>query len=525
MHRILVTEKIGDEGLIALRDAADVDIQLNLTPTTLREILPQYDALVVRSQTKVTGDILDAGTRLRVVGRAGTGVDNIDLGAATSRGIIVVNAPASNSIAVAELTIGLLISLARQVPQAHASLAAGRWERGKFMGTELRGKTLGLLGFGRIGSEVARRARALEMRVLAYDPMIAHDRAIQLGVEPVTLEELLHESDVISLHIPLVESTRHILNADRLGEMRRGAWVINCARGGLIDEGALWDALESGQIGGAALDVWEKEPPTDSPLLTHPRVIGLPHLGASTEEAQALTAADVAQGVVDALADRTPRYAVNAPFVAPEAWKVVAPYLELGKLLAKLSGQLLNEPASAFEIVYAGDLAEQPTEPIRLAVLVGLLEGTTELRVTPVNAPLIARQRGLSVSERIDPHAEHYAALLELHVTTTSGEVHTFGGTAIYDEPYIVQIDGYRLHLVPSQYMLVTVHRDRPGLIGHVGMLLGQCDVNISSMHVGRLTPRGKAMMVLTVDEPVPSSVIDEIEAVTNIERAYSVQL
>ncbi len=400
-----------------------------------------------------------------------------------------------------------------------AGIVANSW------GRNCAAKHLGLLGFGRIGSEVARRARALEMRVLTYDPMISPERAAQLGVEPVSQDELWRESDVISLHIPLVDATRNIINAERMTQMKRGAWIINCARGGLVDESALFDALERGHIGGAALDVWEHEPPTGSPLLSHPRVIGLPHLGASTEEAQALTAADVAEGVVDALADRTPRFAVNAPFVAPEAWKVVAPYLELGKLLARLSGQLLIEPARAFEIVYSGDLADQPTEPIRLAVLVGLLEGTTETRVTPVNAPLIARQRGMSISERIDPNAEHYAALLELRVTTTSGEVHTFGGTAIYDEPYIVQIDGYRLHLVPSQYMLVTIHNDQPGLIGHVGMLLGQCDVNISSMHVGRLAPRGKAMMVLTVDEPVPSSVIDEIEAVTNIERAWSVQL
>ena len=525
MDRILVTEKIGDAGLAALRAAAAVDVRLDLTPDTLKEILPQYDALVVRSQTKVTDDVLAAGEQLRVVGRAGTGVDNIDLAAATRRGILVVNAPASNSVAVAELTIGLLIGLARHIPQAHASLAGGKWERGKFMGTEVRGKTLGLLGLGRIGAEVARRARALEMKLLAYDPFISEERAAQLGVQPASLDEILRESDVISLHMPLTDGTRNLINADRINQMRKGAWIINCARGGLVDEAALFDALERGQIGAAALDVWAKEPPTGSPLLSHPRVIGLPHLGASTEEAQALTAADVAEGVVDALANRTPRYAVNAPFVPPEEWGVVAPYIELGRLLAKLSRQLLDEPARAFEIVYAGDLAEHTTEPIRLAVLAGLLEETSEARVTPVNAALIARERGLAVSERKQPDADQYAALLELRVRTADGEEHTFGGTALQDEPHIVLVDGYRLDLVPSQSMVFTFHRDRPGLIGLVGTLLGKTDINISSMHVGRMAPRGEAMMVLTVDEPVPPSAVAEIVALGDIHRAYSVQL
>jgi D-3-phosphoglycerate dehydrogenase len=525
MDRILVTEKIGDAGIETLRTAAQVDVRLDLTPETLMEVLPQYDALVVRSQTKVTDTVLGAGTRLRVVGRAGTGVDNIDLNAATRRGIMVVNAPASNSVAVAELTIALLLDLARQIPQAHASLASGKWERGKFMGTEVRGKTLGLLGLGRIGAEVARRARPLEMNLLAYDPFISPDRAAQLGVRPVTLDELLRESDVVSLHMPLMDSTRNLINAERLGQMRRGAWLINCARGGIIDEAALYEALESGQIGAAALDVWAKEPPTGSPLVGHPRVIGLPHLGASTEEAQALSAADVAEGIVDALAGRTPRYAVNAPFVPPEEWGVVAPYLRLGTILAKLSQQLLTEPARAYELIYSGDLAQLTTEPVRLAVLSALLEATSEMRVTPVNATVLARERGLALSERKQPDGEQYAALLELQVTTVDGATHTFGGTVVRDEPHIVQVDAYRLDVVPSQSMFITFHRDRPGLIGHVGTLLGEADINISSMHVGRMEARGQAMMVLTVDEPVPQSVVTEIAATANIDHAYSVQL
>jgi D-3-phosphoglycerate dehydrogenase len=519
MARILVTEKIGAEGLQALKEAFEVDVRLDLTTDLLKEILPNYDALVVRSQTKVTADLLARGTQLKVVGRAGTGVDNIDVDAATRAGILVVNAPASNSIAVAELTIGLLLSMARWVPQAHNSMQSGKWDRGKFMGWEVRGKTLGLLGFGRIASEVARRARALEMNILAYDPFISQERAQQLGVHAVTLDTLLRDSDIVSIHTPLIESTRNLLNAERLSQMKHGAYLVNCARGGIIDEPALHAALESGQIGGAALDVWLKEPPTDNPLINHPRVIALPHLGASTEEAQALTAADVAEGVIDTLQNRTPRYAVNAPFVAPEAWQVVAPYVKLGRILARLAMQLIQSPATSYEIVFSGELAESTTEPIRLATIAGLLQDVSEERVT------LARERGLTVSQSKRPEVERYASLLELRVTTSDGTTHTFGGTAVRDEPHIVQIDGYWLDLVPSQSMLFTFHQDRPGLIGHVGMLLGEADINISAMHVGRQTPRGHAIMVLTIDEPVPTELLAKIEAEANIDQAFGVQL
>ncbi len=346
-----------------------------------------------------------------------------------------------------------------------------------------------------------------------------------MGVEVVDLPELFRRSDVISVHTPLTAETKSLINAAAIAQMKPGVMLVNCARGGIIDEAALFEALQSGQIGGAALDVWAKEPPAGSPLLEHPRVIGLPHLGASTEEAQALTAADVAEGVVDALTGRTPRYAVNAPFVSPEEWGIVAPYVGLGATLAKLSAQLLDEPARSYEIVYAGELAERTTEPIRLAVLTGLLSGTTETRITPVNAPLFARERGLNIGERRQPDADQYAALLELRVTSTDGAEHIFAGTAMGDEPHIVQIFDYRLDLVPSSSLLFTFHRDQPGIIGRVGTLLGKADINISSMHVGRLAPRGEAIMVLTVDEPVPHDVIAEIKALENISQAYSVQL
>jgi D-3-phosphoglycerate dehydrogenase / 2-oxoglutarate reductase len=524
LDRILVTETIAEEGLAALRAAAQVDLRTDLDKAQLLEVLPAYDALVVRSGTKVTAEVLAAGERLRVVGRAGTGVDNIDVDAATRRGIVVVNAPASNSVAVAELTIGMILALARQLPQAHASLTASKWERNKFMGFEVRGKALGLVGLGRIGAEVARRARGLEMSILAYDPVVSTDRAAQLGVTLATLDEVLEQSDFVSLHVPLIEATRNLIDAARLARMKPTAYLINAARGGIVDEAALLDALERKQIAGVALDVFAKEPPTGGPLLGHPRVVATPHLGASTVEAQALTGVDVAEGVLTALAGGTPRYAVNAPFVPPEEWGVLEPYIKLGRQLGTLCTQLFHEPVRAYEIEYRGELAGVETAPVRLAILQGLLTGVSEERVTPVNAPLLARERGLKYRERSVPESESYAGLLVLRAEASDGP-HEFAGSVLRDEPHIVEADGYWVDFVPSGPLLFTYHRDRPGMIGRVGTLLGTADVNISGMYVGRLAPRTHAMMVLTLDDPVPPAVLSEINAIEDIERAYSVIL
>jgi D-3-phosphoglycerate dehydrogenase len=524
MDRILVTEQIAEEGLAALKAAAQVDFRTDLDKARLLEVLPEYDALVVRSGTKVTAEVLAAGAKLRVVGRAGTGVDNIDVDAATRRGIVVVNAPASNSVAVAELTIGLIMSLARQIPQAHTSLQSGKWERNKFMGFEMRGKTLGLVGLGRIGAEVARRARGLEMTVLSYDPVVSTDRAAQLGVTLATLDDVLAQSDVVSLHVPLIDATRNMINAARLAQMKPTAYLINAARGGIVDEAALINALERRLIAGAAIDVFAKEPPTDSPLLGHPRVITLPHLGASTVEAQALTGVDVAEGVIDALKGSTPRYAVNAPFVAPEEWNVLSPYIRLGRQLGVLCTALIKDPVRSYELEYRGELADVATAPVRLALLQGLLEDACEQRVTPVNAPLLARERGLRYSEHSSAQAESYAGLLVLRAVTADG-VHEFAGTVLRDEPHIVEADGYWVDFVPSGPLMFTYHRDRPGMIGRVGMLLGAADVNISGMYVGRLAPREQAMMVLTLDDVVPAKVLAQIQSEEDIQRAVGVVL
>jgi D-3-phosphoglycerate dehydrogenase len=466
--------------------------------------------------------VIAAGQKLRVIGRAGSGVDNIDVEAATARGIIVVNAPASNNVAVAELTIGLLLALARQIPQAHTSVQAGKWERSKYMGWEVRGKTLGLVGLGRIGSEVARRARGLQMNVLTYDPVVSVDRAAQLGVETVNLDELLTRSDVVSIHVPLVDQTRNLFDNERITRMKPGAHLINASRGGIVDEAALLAALESGHLGGAALDVYSKEPPTESPLLGHPNVITVPHLGASTSEAQAQTGSDVAEGVVVALANGTPRYSVNAPFVAPEEWAVLEPYIRLSMSMGALCRQLIQEPVRSYEIEYCGELAGVDTLPVRLALLQGLLAGTSEQRVTPVNAPLIARDRGLRLNERSLPDLESYASMLVVRADTSEGP-REFSGTTIHDQPYIIQTDGYGVSFTPGGPLLLTYHHDQPGIIGRVGTLLGAANINISGMYVGRKAPREQAMMVLTIDEPVPEHVLDEVKQQPGVDRAYAV--
>ncbi|RRR74152.1 MAG: phosphoglycerate dehydrogenase [Candidatus Viridilinea halotolerans] len=525
MNRILVTEKIAAEGLDVLKGAGEVDVRLDLDKAGLLAAIGAYDALVVRSATKVTADVIAAGTQLRVIGRAGTGVDNIDVPAATARGIIVVNAPASNNVAVTELTIGLLVALARSIPQAHASLQSGKWERTKFMGWEVRGKTLGLIGLGRIGSEVAVRARAMEMTVLAYDPVVSLDRAEQIGVELVAMDELLSRSDVVSLHIPLLEGTRNLFDATMIAKMKRGAHIINASRGGIVDEDALLAALESGQLAGAALDVFSSEPPpAEAEILRHPKIITVPHIGASTAEAQVSAGSEVAEGVATALTGATPRYAVNAPFVAPEAWGVLQPYLTLGRQMGRLVCQMITAPVRGYDLEFCGELTDLDTQPIKLAVLEGLLEANSSMRVTPVNAPLIARERGVRLTERTNPHAENYGGLLVLRVQTGEGE-HVFAGAVLRGEPHIVQVDGYFVDFIPQGPLLFTYHRDRPGMIGRVGMLLGGADVNISGMHVGRLAPREHAMMVLTLDEPASAAVLAQVEQEEDIERAIGVVL
>jgi D-3-phosphoglycerate dehydrogenase len=523
--RVLVTDPIAPDGVAFLRQHAAVEVRAGLAAEDLIAAIPGYAALVVRSETKVTRAVIEAGTNLQVIGRAGVGVDNIDVDAATERGVVVVNAPAGNTIAVAEHTIGLLLALARSIPQAYGSLRRGEWQRSKYMGTEVRGKLLGIVGLGRIGREVARRAQAFDMRVAAYDPYVGADHARKLGVELLELPALLRAADFVSIHTPSTAQTSGLLGAAELALLKPTAYVLNCARGGIIDEAALQAALESGQIAGAALDVYAKEPPGDLPLLQLDNVVATPHLAASTREAQVNVALEVAEQVIAVLEGRPALYAVNAPFVPPEALATLGPYLRLCETLGHVVTQLNDGQLESVEVTYSGEIAEHDTAALQATVIRGLLAPISEEPVNFVNAPVIARQRGLLVSERKTTAPENYTNLVTVALRTTRGE-HTAAGSVLNGEPHVVGIDGYWVDLVPTGgYVLLSRHVDRPGIVGTVGTLLGEADVNISSMQLGRARPRGEALMALTVDDPIPADVLDRIRAVTDVEQIRVVHL
>jgi D-3-phosphoglycerate dehydrogenase / 2-oxoglutarate reductase len=523
---VVVADAIAPEGLAVLGAHARLEFLAGQSPAALRAALADAAALLVRSETRVTADLFDAAPRLRVIGRAGSGVDTIDVAAATARGVVVVNAPGGNAVAAAEHTLALLLALARRVTVADAAIKRGEWGRSRFLGTELTGKTLGLVGLGRVGAEVGRRAAGLDMRVLVYDPYVPDEHIRRSGFEVVELDALLGAADVVSLHVPLTDATRGILDRRRLALLRDGAFVVNCARGGLVDEAALLAGLESGHLGGAALDVFATEPPDpDDPLPRHPRVVATPHLGASTVEAQVNVAAQVAQEVLSVLQGKPAQFAVNAPSVRAEEAHVVQPFLGLARMLGKLATQLADGHLRSAEVTYRGEIAEHEVSAITAAAVQGLLEPISETQVHLVNARLLAQQRGLDVAETRSATPEHYTSLVRVTVRTDLGSTSVAG--AVSDGTgHVVQIDDYDLHLPPTPgYMLVTQHADRPGIIGLVGTVLGQADINISSMQVGRQAPRGHALMLLAVDEPVPDEVLDRIRAAANIASIKTIKL
>jgi len=522
--RILVAEPIAVEGVELLRASHEVDERPGLARDELRAILPDYDALIVRSQVVVDAALIAAGTRLEVIGRAGVGVDNVDLEAATRAGIVVVNAPTGNTIAAAEHTFALLYGLARRTAQADASVRRGEWQRAQFTGLELRGRTLGIVGLGKIGQAIAVRANAMEMVVLAVDPFVTSEQAANHGVELVDLDELLRRADVISLHVPLTRATRGLIGREAIAKLKPGSIVLNVARGGVVDEAALADALASGHLGGAGIDVFEHEPPIDSPLLGAPNTLLTPHLGASTAEAQILVAEEVAAQVLDVLAGRSARYAVNAPLLTPETARAIAPYLPLAEILGRFFAQFSRGGVRTLTLEIAGELAEHDGTPLIAAVLRGLLETTTTERVNLVNAGALAKARGITVVERKTPDAGVFGALL-----TLSGEAgnrtSVVAGTVAAGEPRITRLDEYRLDMAPADTMLITRHMDRPGTVGRVGIMLGEADVNISSMHLGRGRPREDALMILALDDDVPDSVSDAIRAQEAVLELWTIRL
>jgi D-3-phosphoglycerate dehydrogenase len=516
--RILVADPVSAEGIALLRAVGEVDVRTGLAQDELIAAIPAYDALVVRSETKVTRPVIEAGVRLQAIGRAGVGVDNIDLEAATERGVIVVNAPQGNTIAATEHTIALLLALARHVAQADASLRAGRWDRKSYVGTELRGKTLGVIGLGKIGTEVARRAIGLEMNVIGYDPFVPDERARALGIEPVDFDAVITRSDFITVHVPLTAGNAGLIGAEEMARMKTGVRLINVARGGIIDEAALAEAVRSGRVAGAALDVFTNEPVTDRSLLEDPRIIVTPHLGASTAEAQERVALDVAEQIVDILSGRPARYAVNAPLLAPETLKVVGPYMAVGEILGSLATQLSSGKLQSIDIDYHGEIAEHDVSPLRASVIRGLLKPISVENVNLVNASHIAQSRGWQIDEHLRSSHEVFVNLIEVRVHTTDGEV-SVCGTVEHGQPHVVAINGLDVDVLtePGSFLLACHNEDRPGMIGKVGTLLGKHDINIRSMQVGRRRARERAVMLLGLDECPTEEQLAEIAAIDGI--------
>lgn len=530
MARILVSDPIAQAGIEVLRKVGEVDVRTGLPHEQLIACIGAYDALVVRSETKVTAEVIQAAQRLRIIGRAGVGVDNIDVAAATQRGIIVVNSPEGNTIAAAELTIAMLMALARNIPQADRSLRAGEWKRSKFVGTEVYRKTLGVIGLGKIGREVARLAKGLGMTVIAHDPFTPTEIAERLGITLTDLDSLLAQSDFVTIHTPLNEQTRNMMNATRIAKMKHGARLINCARGGIVDEQALADAIQSGKLAGAAVDVFSREPPSaDNPLLSLQQCVVTPHLGASTEEAQVNVAVDVAEQIVSVLRGGPARSAVNLPPIDPEVLQRIAPVLLLVEKIGKLHAQLARAPIVQVEVRFSSDFADLPTDILTRAAVAGIVQPVLSEPVNPVNALIIAQSRGMhvtqSLSQQTEAH-EPYPSLITVVTQTSDGTRHEIAGTVFgKSDARIVTVDGYRVDVIPQGIMLFTQHTDKPGVIGRVGTLLGARGVNIAGMHLGREKVGGKALMVLMVDDPIDGALLEEIRALDGMETAQVVEM
>jgi D-3-phosphoglycerate dehydrogenase / 2-oxoglutarate reductase len=525
--RVLVTEPLSESGLSLLREEFEVDERPDLAAEGLADAIGDYDALIVRSQTKVTDDVLGQATSLKVVGRAGIGLDNVDVEAATRRGILVVNAPQSNILSAAEHTFALLLAQARNIPQAHASLTQGHWERARFQGVELHGKTLGVVGMGRVGAMVAQRALAFGMRVMAYDPYVSKDRARDLGVELTpNLEALLVQADFVTIHLPRTAETEGLIGERELSLMKEGARLVNAARGGIVDERALVNALRDGKLGGAALDVFATEPaPPAHPILRFDNVVVTPHLGASTQEAQDKAGTAIAEMVRLALRGEFVPSAVNVP-AAAEVNEQVRPFVPLAEKLGGLLFGLAEGAVRSVEAEYRGQVAEQDTRVLTLAALKGALARIVHEPVSFVNVSMIARERGLHVSERKSPTSRDYVNLMALHADTEAGEVAVAG--TVVDAPggeRIVQVHGFDVDMAPARHMAFFLYEDRPGVIGTVGTVLGGAGINIASMEVGRREAGGLALMGLTVDSPIPTPVLTEIAQAIGAQRARALQL
>jgi D-3-phosphoglycerate dehydrogenase len=520
MPKVLISDKLSPEAAQIFRDRGlEVDVKVGLSKEELLEIIGQYDGLAVRSATKATQDVIEAAKNLKVVGRAGIGVDNIDIPAATARGIVVMNTPFGNSVTTAEHAIAMILSLVRMIPQASESTHAGKWEKSKFMGTEITGKTLGVIGAGNIGSIVCSRAKGLQMRVVAFDPFLTEERAAEIGVEKVDLDTLLKRADIVTLHTPLTDDTRGIIGAEALAKMKKGARLVNCARGGLVDEAALKEALESGHLAGAALDVFEEEPAKENPLFGLPNLIATPHLGASTQEAQEKVALQVAEQMSDYLLTGAVTNAINMPSISADEAPRLKPYVELAEKLGLFAGQLTETAISSVQIEYEGAVAELNTKPMTAAALMGLLKPQLT-DVNMVSAPVIAKQRGLKIQEVKREQEGIFETYIRLTVTTERQERSVAGTIYSTGQMRIIQVKGINIDCELGRHMLYVTNEDKPGFIGALGTALGEGGVNIATFNLGRAEEGGDAIALVEVDGPVPADVLEKVRALPLVKQA-----
>ncbi|MFQ5563694.1 MAG: phosphoglycerate dehydrogenase [Parvularculaceae bacterium] len=521
MPKVLISDALSESSATLFRDrGVDVDYEPDLgkDPDKLLRVIGDYDGLAVRSVTKATAEVIAAGAKLKVIGRAGIGVDNIDIPAATAAGVVVMNTPYGNAITTAEHAIAMIFSLVRKIPQANESTHAGKWEKSKFMGFELYGKTLGIIGCGNIGSIVADRATGLKMRVIAYDPFLTAQRAVELGVEKVELDSLLRRADIISLHAPLTDQTRNILSRENIARTKKGVFIINCARGGLVDEDALKDALDDGRVAGAGVDVFASEPVTEHKLFGDPRVVATPHLGASTREAQENVAIQIAEQMADYLTRGAVANALNMPSITAEEAPRLRPFITLAENLGLFAGQLTETSIRAIEVVYAGGVAKLNTKPLTAAAVAGVLKPMLE-DVNVVNAPLIAKERGVAIAETYRDDANSYESVIRLRIVTER-QHRSVSGALFGPAPKIVEIKGVEMEAGFAPHMLYTTNDDKPGFIGNLGVTLGEAGLNIATFNLGRSGPGGDAIALVAVDEPVSEAVLEKVRALPHVTQA-----
>ncbi|MDD5504270.1 MAG: phosphoglycerate dehydrogenase [Candidatus Omnitrophica bacterium] len=527
MFKILVSDPLSEKGLLILEKEKDikVDVKIKQPADVLKKIIKDYDALIIRSETKATADLIACADKLKVIGRAGVGLDNVDVASATKKGIIVMNTPGGNTISTAEHTMSMILALSRNIAPADASMKSGQWERKKFMGVELYGKALGIIGLGRIGSEVAGRCLSFGMRVLAYDPFLAPEKASDSGIEPADLKKIFSASDYITVHTPLTSDTRHLIGEKEIDMMKPGVRLINCARGGIMDEKAVLKGIESGKVAGAAFDVYEEEPPKNSPLVLSDKVLTTPHLGASTAEAQDNVALEVAQQVVDALLNRGIRNAINIPYIELKAWKVLRPYMILAEKMGMMQAQLAQGPIGMVSLEYAGEVAKHDIAAITTAFIKGLLTTAVGEMVNNVNAIAIARERDIKITESKTNQVEEFAHLITAVVKSGGKTLSISGALFANNQPRIVKIDGYYVDALPEGNMILISNKDVPGVVGQLGTLLGKNGINIAGMTFGRQKPSGRAISLCNVDSKISAELISQLKGLKDIFDAWAISL